>query len=121
MTSPTVPRPDVPVHALLKTAAPQAKLAPSPEPKSLPEPVFPQYPELLGSDNFVEHDFKTRRNWSAPQIYKAMRGWMFPWMKSRLLPGDFQPIIAYLFTEWKCNLDCHYCWAFNNQVKGMTE
>lgn len=36
-------------------------------------------------------------------------------------PGDFHPIIAYLFTEWKCNLDCHYCWAFDNRVKGMTE
>ena len=38
-----------------------------------------------------------------------------------LLPGDFHPIIAYLFTEWKCNLDCHYCWAFDNTVKGMSE
>jgi MoaA/NifB/PqqE/SkfB family radical SAM enzyme len=26
-----------------------------------------------------------------------------------------------LFTEWKCNLDCHYCWAFDNRVKGMSE
>jgi MoaA/NifB/PqqE/SkfB family radical SAM enzyme len=26
-----------------------------------------------------------------------------------------------LFTEWKCNLACRYCWAFDNQVKGMTE
>src|SRR6266571_9231639 len=34
---------------------------------------------------------------------------------------SFHPIIAYLFTEWKCNLDCHYCWAFDNSVKGMTE
>src|SRR5207253_1562631 len=41
--------------------------------------------------------------------------------KSRALPGDFQPIIAYLFTEWKCNLDCHYCWSYDNRVKGMTE
>jgi MoaA/NifB/PqqE/SkfB family radical SAM enzyme len=50
-----------------------------------------------------------------------MRGWLFPYVKSRVLPGDFQPIIGYLFTEWKCNLDCHYCWSYNNQVKGMTE
>jgi len=26
-------------------------------------------------------------------------------------------IIPYLFTEWKCNLDCHYCWSYNNKVK----
>ena len=50
-----------------------------------------------------------------------MRGWLFPYVRSRVLPGDFHPIIAYLFTEWKCNLDCHYCWAFDNKVKGMTE
>jgi pyruvate-formate lyase-activating enzyme len=37
------------------------------------------------------------------------------------MPGEFHPIIAYLFTEWNCNLDCHYCWAFDNTVKGMTE
>jgi MoaA/NifB/PqqE/SkfB family radical SAM enzyme len=46
---------------------------------------------------------------------------MFPYLKSRLLPGEFHPIICYLFTEYKCNLDCHYCWAFDNRVKGMTE
>ena len=32
-----------------------------------------------------------------------------------------RPIITYLFTEFKCNVDCHYCWSFNNAVKGMTE
>jgi len=46
---------------------------------------------------------------------------MVPYFKSRVLPGDFQPIIAYLFTEWKCNLDCHYCWSYDNRIKGMTE
>jgi MoaA/NifB/PqqE/SkfB family radical SAM enzyme len=35
-------------------------------------------------------------------------------------PGEFHPLISYLFTEWKCDLDCHYCWAYNNNVKGMT-
>jgi MoaA/NifB/PqqE/SkfB family radical SAM enzyme len=30
-------------------------------------------------------------------------------------------MIAYLFVEYKCNLDCWYCWAYNNKVKGMTE
>ena len=40
-------------------------------------------------------------------------------MQSRVLPGDFHPIIAYLaylFTEYKCNLDCHYCYSFDNGV-----
>ena len=46
---------------------------------------------------------------------------MLPYFKSRITPGEFQPIIAYFFTEWKCNLDCHYCWSYDNRIKGMTE
>jgi MoaA/NifB/PqqE/SkfB family radical SAM enzyme len=60
-------------------------------------------------------------HFKAEHIARAFRGWAVPWMKSRVLSGEFPPIIAYLFTEWKCNLDCHYCWAFDNRVKGMTE
>lgn len=37
------------------------------------------------------------------------------------MPGECHPLIAYLFTEWKYNLDCYYCWAFNNKVNGMME
>jgi MoaA/NifB/PqqE/SkfB family radical SAM enzyme len=62
-----------------------------------------------------------KRHWGADMVYRTMRGWLFPYVRSRVMPGDFHPIIAYLFTEWKCNLDCHYCWAYNNSVKGMTE
>ena len=62
-----------------------------------------------------------RRRWTAPLVIRCLRGWLTPYIRSRVLPGDFHPIIAYLFTEWKCNLDCHYCWAFDNSVKGMTE
>jgi MoaA/NifB/PqqE/SkfB family radical SAM enzyme len=54
-------------------------------------------------------------------VTRAMRGWLVPYIRSRLKPGDFHPIISYLFTEWKCNLDCHYCWAYDNNLKGMTE
>jgi MoaA/NifB/PqqE/SkfB family radical SAM enzyme len=94
--------------------------------EKLAEPVFPLRPELLthGSAASVigePHIPPTRRHWSAPLIYRAVRGWMFPYIKSRLLPGEFHPIICYLFTEFKCNLDCHYCWAFDNRVKGMSE
>jgi hypothetical protein len=52
----TAGAPDVSVRALLRTASPAAKVTPLPEPLPLPDPVFPQYPELLGRDNFVEHD-----------------------------------------------------------------
>ncbi len=52
---------------------------------------------------------------------RKVRGWLVPYMRSRVMPGDFHPITAYLFLEYKCNIDCWYCWSFNNKVKGMTE
>ena len=96
-------------------------------PLRLPVPVFPRHPEKCGD---VEPDAEVSsagweslshsrdsRRWSR----RALRGWLYPYVGSRVKPGDFHPIISYLFTEWKCNLDCHYCWAFDNRVKGMTE
>ncbi|MDX2152137.1 MAG: radical SAM protein [Bryobacteraceae bacterium] len=94
--------------------------------QGLPEPVYPQHPEKCGD---VAPDSRSLPSGPSPyrsrvtpfMIRRALRGWLYPYLSSRVLPGDFHPIIAYLFTEWKCNLDCHYCWAFDNRVKGMTE
>lgn len=121
-------RVDVKLHELLYKSQGRPLAAPSPSarPQRLGPPVFPQHPELL-TDADLPQDKRGsptdpyKRRWTAPLILRAMRGWLFPYVKSRVLPGDFQPIIAYLFTEWKCNLDCHYCWAFDNRLKGMTE
>lgn len=93
---------------------------------ALPEPVYPMHPEKCGD---VPPDPRSLPKGSSPyrstvtpfMLRRALRGWLNPYVFSRVLPGDFHPIIAYLFTEWKCNLDCHYCWAFDNRVKGMTE
>jgi len=126
------PRPfrlDVQLQDLLqKTAPSQAASGPAfpLRGEKLPEPEFPRHPELL-TQNWLpadEHGSPTdpyKRHWPPSLVYRGMRGWLFPYIKSRVLPGDFHPIIAYLFTEWKCNLDCHYCWAFDNRVKGMSE
>jgi pyruvate-formate lyase-activating enzyme len=120
---------DVPLHDLLTNGSPR-KPGPTLVPahatsETLPEPVFPQHPALLNQDDNYEEMLalarQGKRPWTAPLVMRAMNGWLFPYVRSRVLPGDFHPIIAYLFTEWKCNLDCHYCWAFDNQVKGMTE
>ena len=129
-TLPTQPfRLDVPLHELLQ----QPSHDPSPhrpelrKAETFPTPVFPQYPELfhdLDEQDIAAHEAVVhtgKRHWPASKILKTMKGWMFPYFKSRALPGDFQPIIAYLFTEWKCNLDCHYCWSYDNRIKGMTE
>jgi MoaA/NifB/PqqE/SkfB family radical SAM enzyme len=92
----------------------------------LPDPVFPQHLHLmhdLTAAEIAEHQVVDtgKRRWPASRIFQNMRGWMFPYFKSRIMPGDFQPIISCLFTDWKSNLDCHYCWSYDNRVKGMTE
>lgn len=110
---------DVAIHDLLMNGANQGPHLLRPKGLSLPEPVFPQHPELLhqpGPEMPPE-----KREWSRADIYRKMRGWLFPYVRSRVLPGDFHPITSYLFVEYKCNLDCWYCWAFDNRVKGMTE
>ena len=92
----------------------------------LSDPVFPEHPELIPEEMpesviAAPHVPPARRHWSAPLVFRAMRGWLFPFIESRVLPGEFHPVICYLFTEYKCNLNCHYCWAFDNRVTGMTE
>lgn len=99
-----------------------ARILPPPHPlgpRTLPEPIFPRHPELLG--DVSGEPLVQMRHWTAPQVYQKMRAWLGPYVKSRVLPGDFHPLLAYLFTDWKCNVDCHYCPSFNNRVPGMTE
>lgn len=117
----TVPkfRIDVNVHSLLMNSQSEGPELPLDRGMSLPEPVYPRFRQKLldpGPETPPDH-----RDWTLPQAYHKMKGGLFPYVRSRVLPGEFHPIIAYLFVEYKCNLDCWYCWAFNNKVKGMTE
>jgi MoaA/NifB/PqqE/SkfB family radical SAM enzyme len=119
MSAPAKFRIDVAIHDLLKQSTGVLPLPAEPKGTTLPEPVFPRFPERLkdpGPEVALE-----KRKWEPKDVYRAMRGWLFPYIRSRVLPGDFHPITAYLFVEYKCNLDCWYCWAFDNKVKGMTE
>jgi MoaA/NifB/PqqE/SkfB family radical SAM enzyme len=63
----------------------------------------------------------TKKEYHAFNRRRAVRCWLKPYVASRAHPRQFRPLLAYLFTEYKCNLDCHYCWAHQNQTKGMTE
>ncbi|HEX2713907.1 MAG TPA: radical SAM protein [Candidatus Acidoferrales bacterium] len=117
---------DVHLHELLRPTAEPIRPSAPPEGMTLPHPAFPQRPDLVSEKSPDEviaepHMPPVKRQYSRETIQRTLRGWLYPYVKSRVLPGDFHPIIAYLFTEWKCNLDCHYCWAFDNTVKGMTE
>src|SRR5512140_3690180 len=94
-------------HALqvVSPRAVEKRLTPAVNSPALPEPVFPQYPDLLAEvhpSDPADGAPPTRRRWTASQVLGHMHGWLVPYIKSRVLPGDFQPIISYLFTEWKC-------------------
>jgi MoaA/NifB/PqqE/SkfB family radical SAM enzyme len=119
MSAPAKFRIDVAIHDLLKKSTGVLPLPAEPKGMTLPDPVFPRFPERLKDPG--PEDLVQKRNWKPKAVYRAMRGWLFPYIRSRILPGDFHPITAYLFLEYKCNLDCWYCWAFDNKVKGMTE
>ncbi len=109
---------DVAINDLLVHSR-SAATPPQPKGAILPEPVFPQHPDLLADPGpEVPPD---KRDWKREEILRKVRGWLVPYIRSRLMPGDFHPITAYLFVEYKCNIDCWYCWSFNNKVKGMTE
>src|SRR5262245_4897896 len=105
--SPPPFRLDVQLHELLmQPAAKSAVPASAPgELQKLPEPVFPNRPELQNGADEDYMNLNGNRHWTGPQIMHTLHGWALPYLKSRMLPGDFHPIIAYLFTEWKCNLD----------------
>jgi MoaA/NifB/PqqE/SkfB family radical SAM enzyme len=114
---------DVQLHELLMKPAARPAAPPPPvgAPQTLPVPPFPSRPELQQNKDKDEVPKDGKRKYGPRQVMHAIRGWAFPYLKSRILPGDLHPIVSYLFTEWKCNLDCQYCWAFDNRVKGMTE
>jgi len=53
-------------------------------------------------------------------VIRRRRSWLRSLHSLLVMPASFTPHCIYL-TEYKCNMECHYCWAFNNIVKGMTE
>src|SRR6516164_1477367 len=118
-SAPAAFRIDVAVNDLLLHSHAHPPAPPEPKGATLPEPVFPQRPELLHDPGVDVPPIK--REWKRQEIMRKVRGWLVPYIRSRVMPGNFHPITSYLFVEYKCNIDCWYCWSFNNKVKGMTE
>ncbi len=50
----------------------------------------------------------------------AFNKWVIPYVKSKIYSSRLQPILSFMYTDWKCNIDCHYCFQFNNKEKGMS-
>src|SRR5579875_1258740 len=85
-------RVDVKVHDLLTKTHSKPFIPPPPSrpPLTLPEPVFPHPPELLGDAGSdiprpqpIESPY--RRISTTPLIYHTMRGWLFPYINTFLL------------------------------------
>ena len=51
---------------------------------------------------------------------RAFQKWIIPYVRSRFHDSRLSPLVAYLYTDWKCNIDCHYCFQYNNSQPGMT-
>jgi MoaA/NifB/PqqE/SkfB family radical SAM enzyme len=51
--------------------------------------------------------------------FRAFRRWAIPYFNSLIHADEFRPVLCYLFTEWRCNIDCHYCFQYNNHLPGM--
>jgi MoaA/NifB/PqqE/SkfB family radical SAM enzyme len=49
----------------------------------------------------------------------AVRRWVIPYLYSLAHSEEFRPVLCYLYTDWKCNIDCHYCHQYNNDLPGM--
>lgn len=105
---------DPSLHSKLMGGEIRSKLRPNGEPLKLPDPIFPQRPEATQKE-MDDSEFWKFNGW------RAWKAWGVPYFQSRWHSKQLRPIVAYLFTEYKCNLDCHYCWAYNNAIKGMTE
>src|SRR5256714_1401473 len=103
---------DPKLHQILYSPASRPTLEPTAEPVVLPEPPYPIHPDPQPMSKKEYQKLNAIRTWKT---------WGSPYFKSRYHRGELRPIIPYLFTEWKCNYDCHYCWSYNNKVKGMTE
>ncbi len=51
---------------------------------------------------------------------RGVQRWVIPYFKSRVLKNRFRPMLSYLYTEYKCNIDCHYCFQHDEKRPGMT-
>ena len=47
---------------------------------------------------------------------RALHRWGIPYFNSLVHSEEFRPVLCYLFIDWRCNIDCHYCFQFDNHA-----
>ena len=94
---------DVNLHdVLMDPKSERSTLVPDGPALTLPEPVYPQR-------EYSEETDATLTEYQRTNAKRTWRAWGKPYFQSRSLKNrkELRPIIAYLFTEFKCNLSCH--------------
>jgi len=51
---------------------------------------------------------------------RAYRSWFVPYIKGKVKSGSFKPVLAYLYTDLDCNLNCRYCYSQGRHIPGMS-
>jgi MoaA/NifB/PqqE/SkfB family radical SAM enzyme len=51
---------------------------------------------------------------------RAFRCWVVPWFNSLRHKDALRPVLSYLYVGSKCNIDCHYCFDYDNTKPWMT-
>ena len=52
--------------------------------------------------------------------FRAVRRWVIPWLASRLHGEEFRPLLCCLYTDWRCKIDCRYCFQYDDDRPWMT-
>jgi len=94
--APTKFRIDVSIHNLLMNSPSGLPVVPTPKGMILPEPIFPQYPELVkdpGPETIPDH-----RDWTRSQIWRKVRGGLFHICARALCRGISIPLLRICFS-----------------------
>ncbi|MDH4204482.1 MAG: radical SAM protein [Desulfobacteraceae bacterium] len=60
------------------------------------------------------------RSYQLSNFTRAYRSWFIQYIKSRIHPNEFRPLLSFLYTDLNCNLNCHYCYSWGKEIEGMT-
>ncbi len=60
------------------------------------------------------------RKYFLDNLHRGFRSWLLPYMKGRIRPQEFRPVLAFVYTDLNCNMECNYCYSRGKNIPGMT-
>ncbi len=76
--------------------------------------------EILTPGRFFNKPLTKNKRYQFSNFARAYRSWFVPYVKSRMRPHEFRPLLSFLYTDLNCNLNCHYCYCRGKKIPGMT-